>query len=373
MPRSVLVTGATGMFGRALVRHLLTETAATCYVLIHRYGVAASRGRLLREVFRLEDGVGLRNRIHALEGDITRPRFGLPLDVYRTVARDVDSVLHAAAATRFDLSLAASRAVNVSGTRNAMRFAADCRNLDRFGLVSTVYVSGRRSGCILERELRHDAGFVNTYEQSKNEAEAVVAANVNLPSATYRLSTLLGDSKTGRTSHFTAAHQALRVMHLGLASIVPGDPDCRIDLIPTDLAAAAVGTLFADHFNPGRTFHVVAGDKRSLTLGQLIEECYGILSSIDPAWAARRFPLPVIGSMDAFRLLVRSAEEARNPLFASLYRGLLTYAAQFEFPKSFDAANLHEVLPDFQSGLPDPHEFLEHVLRYCLDTRWGRR
>src|SRR5256885_13630096 len=128
------------MFGRALVRHLLTETAATCYVLIHRYGVAASRGRLLREVFRLEDGVGLRNRIHALEGDITRPRFGLPLDVYRTVARDVDSVLHAGAATRFDLSLAASRAVTVTGTRNPMRFAPACRNMDPFGLVSPMNV-----------------------------------------------------------------------------------------------------------------------------------------------------------------------------------------------------------------------------------------
>src|SRR5438445_6370203 len=154
MPRSVFVSGATGMFGRELVRHLLTETQFDCHLLIHREGTGKSRAGLLRDVFRLEDTGGLQKRLHLLQGDITRERFGLRFDVYRALTREVDSVLHAAAATRFDLPLAAARAVNVRGTRNVMRFASDCRNLDRFGLVSTVYVCGRRSGCILERELR---------------------------------------------------------------------------------------------------------------------------------------------------------------------------------------------------------------------------
>src|SRR4029077_705922 len=316
MARSVFVSGATGMFGRELVRHLLTETALDCHLLIHRAGMGKSRSRLLRDVFTLEGAEGLQKRLHLVEGDIPRARSGLRLDVYRGLTREVDSVLHAAAATRFDLPLAASRAVNVGGTRNVMRFASDCRNLDRFGLVSTVYVSGRRSGCILERELRHDAGFVNTYERSKNEAEALVAANPSLPSAVYRLSTLLGDSKTGWTSRLTAAHQALHIMYVGLASVVPGDPDCRVDLTPTDLAAEAVGTLFAERFNPGQTFHVVAGNERSLSLAELLRVCYGILSSIDPAWAARHSPLPAIGSERTFKLLVQSAKEARNPLIA---------------------------------------------------------
>jgi thioester reductase-like protein len=373
MPRSVFVTGATGMFGRELVRHLLTETPFDLNLLIHREGVSQSRGRMLRDVFRMESAGGLEKRLHLVEGDVTRERFGLRLDAYRRLTRDVDSVLHAAAATRFDLPLAAARAVNVGGTRNVIRFASDCRNLDRFGLVSTVYVSGRRSGCILERELQHDAGFVNTYERSKNEAEALVAAGSSPPWAVYRLSTLLGDSETGWTSRITAAHQALHVMHLGLASVIPGDPECRVDLAPTDLVAAAVGVLFAERFTPGQTFHVVAGDERSLSLADLIQASYGILSSLDPAWATRHFPLPVIGSERAFALLVRSAEQAHNPLLARLYSGLLTYAAQFGYPKSFDATNLRGVLPDFQSELPDTREFLARVLRYCLDTRWVAR
>src|SRR5579859_2256042 len=177
MPRSVFVSGATGMFGRELVRYLLTETAFDCHLLIHRDGIGKSRGRLLRDVFRLEGAGELQKRLHLLQGDITRERFGLGLDLYRELAREVDSVLHAAAATRFDLPLAASRAVNVGGTRNVVRFASDCQHLDHFGVVSTIYVSGRRTGCILERELQHDAGFVNTYERSKNEAEALVTAN----------------------------------------------------------------------------------------------------------------------------------------------------------------------------------------------------
>src|SRR5207244_13413683 len=172
------------------------------------------------------------------------------------VCARVTGVVHAGACTRFDLSLGRAREVNVEGTKRVVELAGSCRRLDRFGFLSTAYVAGKRTGTVYEHELAHDCGFANTYEQSKYEAEQVVnEARGRLPVAVYRLSTLLGDSKTGRITHFTAPHLSLQITRRGLASLVPGTPCCVVDLIPSDHAAAALFELFTGHFEAGQVFH----------------------------------------------------------------------------------------------------------------------
>src|SRR5260370_10177099 len=157
-------------------------------------------------------------RIRLVRGDLTKDRLGLPSAVYADPARSVAGVVHAAAPTRFDLVLAEARRVNVIATEHLVRFAKHCRNLNRFALLSTVFVSGRRQGRILESERAHRAGFVNTYEESKYEAEACLASS-DLPYVIYRLSTLVRDRQTGFTSHFTTPHPPPPAHHLGLASL----------------------------------------------------------------------------------------------------------------------------------------------------------
>jgi thioester reductase-like protein len=279
----------------------------------------------------------------------------------------VEAILHAAAVTRFDLPLGEARRVNVGITRNLIRFAQRCPKLSRFGFLSTVFVSGRRQGRILESEREHDAGFVNTYEQSKYEAEACLESS-QLPYTIYRLSTLVGDSQTGFTSHFTTPHQSLRVMHLGLASLVPGLQECSVDLIPTDWAAATVVSSFWNRFRPGRAVHLVAGAARSYSLAQVIDESYRWLGELDPAWKDRRYPKPTIASQQAFDLLVRSAEQAKDTLMISVLGALKYFTAQFSYPKVFDTANLDGALP-----APNIRDYYGRVVAYCLQTKWGRR
>ena len=88
----------------------------------------------------------------------------------------ITTIVHAAGFTRFDGPSAVARQVNVDGLRNLLEFASACPRLDRFVALSTVYVAGRRSGRIAERELEHDNGFVNPYEESKDEAERLLRA-----------------------------------------------------------------------------------------------------------------------------------------------------------------------------------------------------
>lgn len=363
---SLLITGSTGMAGREITRDLLTRTDAELTLVVHHTGKALSRPRLLRELLRLEPTPALLRRIRLVRGDLTRDRLGLPRVVYADLTSSIDGIIHAAATTRFDLALADARRINVTGTEHLVRFATRCRNLTRFGLLSTVFVSGRRQGPILESERVHAAGFVNTYEQSKYEAEACLESS-GLPHVIYRLSTLLGDSETGFTSHFTTPHQALRVMHLGLASLVPGLPDYSVDLIPTNWAAATVVDDFLSAAQMDRVIHLVAGSARSYNLAQVIDASYERLGELDPAWKARRYSKPAIATQAAFQLLVRSAERSRDPLMIGVLGMLKYFTEQFSYPKSFDATNLNGASPP-----PDIREYYGRVVAYCLKTNWGR-
>jgi nucleoside-diphosphate-sugar epimerase len=354
------------MAGREIARVLLTKSDCELTLLLHDQGRALTRQRLLQTVFRLEPAEALVRRIHLVRGDLAQELLGLSENTYRRLGQRVDGILHAAAVTRFDRPLADARRVNVGGTKNLIRFARECPQLSRFGFLSTVFVSGRRQGRILESEREHDAGFVNSYEQSKYEAEACLESG-RIPFAIYRLSTLVGDSRTGFTSHFTTPHQSIRVMHLGLASLVPGLPDCSVDLIPTDWAAGTVGDLFLHRFQPGRVIHLVAGVARSYRLAEVIDESYRLLGEIDPAWKERRYPKPAIASQQAFNLLVRSAEQARDGLMIGLLGALKYFTEQFSYPKRFDTANL-----DGSPPAPDIRGYYGRVVAYCLQTKWGR-
>src|SRR5688572_17648017 len=172
MRQVAFVTGATGTIGRALILRLLESSDLEVALLLHERGVGQDPATLLRELCSPLVSTGYGERVRLLTGDITRPNLGLPDERYRELGRTVTHLIHAAATTRFDRPLAEARRINVAGTEEVIRFARRCDRLERFGFLSTAYVAGKRTGTIEEGERRHRAGFVNTYERSKYEAEA---------------------------------------------------------------------------------------------------------------------------------------------------------------------------------------------------------
>lgn len=369
MRATLLLTGSTGMLGRELARLALARVDLNVILLVRQRRAVPD---LLREAFGLTYAEDLRQRVRVVVGDVTLPGLGLAPRARTRLAAELTAVLHAAADTRFDRSLGDSRRVNVTGARNVLAFARECPRLDRIGILSTAFVAGRRTGTILEGERVHRAGFVNAYERAKYEAEAVVEQAVDMPWSIYRLSTLVGNRDTGYTSRFTTPHHALRIMHLGLASMVSGDQNCSVDLLPTDFAAKTVTSLLLDRFRPHRVFHVVAGSKRSYTLGEIIDRSYEHMKDLDPAWGRRPHPRPAIASQAAFDLLFEAAAQSRNVLMRQVLGTLRSFAGQFTFPKEFDVSTTHQAIPDYGQVVPDIRTYYEKVVRYCLSTDWGR-
>src|SRR5260370_20240137 len=154
---TLLLTGATGLVGRLLAERLRNSRPDLRLLLLTR-----CRNRIAPQLV----GRG----VEILEGDITLPGLGLDREQLRRLEADVTEVIHCAADTRFGLPLETARASNVTGTATLLEIARQCRRLEKFAHVSTVYVAGRTAGRIQAVYPGHDNRYGNSEQQSEHEA-----------------------------------------------------------------------------------------------------------------------------------------------------------------------------------------------------------
>jgi long-chain acyl-CoA synthetase len=166
--KAVLVTGATGFLGKALVEKILRSLPGVrrLYLLIRpkergsRTLSADERfwGEILKSsVFdRLKQDLGDRfdahveQRVAVVNGDLTDERLGVSDDDYRRLTEDIDVIVNSAAVVVFDERLDLSLDLNTFGARRMMDFARDCRKLRAVVHISTCYVSGAAEGWVKE-------------------------------------------------------------------------------------------------------------------------------------------------------------------------------------------------------------------------------
>ena len=357
--RTILVTGGTGTLGVELVSRLARAGNASVVVL--------ARGTVQPRPAALPPGVG------TLTGDVRHgPTLGLDASDGATLRERVTDIVHCAADTTFNRPLADARATNVAGTQAVLAFAKECRHLQRMACFSTVYVAGRTTGCFTEQDVGGASGFVNSYEQSKAEMEAVVRdAMRELPIAIYRLSTIIGDSRTGEVGGLNAIHHALRLLYQGLAPMVPGRETGLVDLIPVDFAADASHHLFEREFRAGATYHLCAGAAGSATLGTLLDATMTAFERYRPTWRKRRIARPAIVELETYELFVRSVEEAGNQVLLQATRAVQAFAYQLAYPKVFDSRRADSVLGPAAIAAPHVLDYYDRIVRWCVETNWG--
>jgi nucleoside-diphosphate-sugar epimerase len=354
----VLVTGGTGTLGRELVARLARDRRQTVVVVTRDVARAVTL---------------LPSHARCVAGDVRAgPTLGLAARDHDALAATVTDVLHCAAETTFNRPLAEARETNVEGTRAVLDFARECAGLERMACFSTVYVAGRVTGCFGEDDVGGATGFVNSYEQSKAEMEALVRdAMPALPIALYRLSTIIGSSRTGAVTGFNAVHHALRLLYQGLAPMVPGREDAPVDLIPVDFAADASLHLFERAFTAGATYHLCAGATGSSTLGGLLDATVSAFERYRPAWRKRSIARPALVDLDTYELFVRSVEEAGNEVLLQATRAVQAFAYQLSYPKVFDSRRADASLVAAGLHAPPVLDYYDHVVRWCIETNWG--
>jgi nucleoside-diphosphate-sugar epimerase len=357
----LLLTGATGFVGRGLLDRLL----------------ALRPDRRVLALVRRPDRLAAQTtdpRVVALPGDLTRDDLGLDPSTRARLARSTTEIVHCAAVTHFGLPIEAARAVNVAGTRHVLALARRCRRLQKLAHVSTVYVAGKASGVIAEAPAPRPAeGFCNTYQQSKHEAEAeVLAAMPEVPAAIYRLSSIIGDARTGRVGQFNHVHSLMRLFPQNVLPVVPVHPRAPIDLIPTDWAIPALAHLIDAGFTPGRIAQVCAGRAASLTAPDLVDLTRRAYER-HPLWR-RRAPIrvPAFVSLDEFEEYVERHRGTADRLFAELLRVLGHFLPHLGIEQAFANDVAARGLAGSGLALPPIRDCYERVVGYCLDTAWGR-
>ncbi|HEY4825500.1 MAG TPA: SDR family oxidoreductase, partial [Solirubrobacteraceae bacterium] len=105
---AILLTGATGFVGMAVLARLLERTDRDVLVLVRSASQSQADARLnavLGSVFDAPERH--EGRVRAVCGDLTAPGLGLGAD-REWIAEEVRDIVHGAASVAFDLSLAES-------------------------------------------------------------------------------------------------------------------------------------------------------------------------------------------------------------------------------------------------------------------------
>ena len=326
--RTVLVTGASGVVGRALLRRL-RDVNVVC--LVHRSPVSGPN-------------------VTTVLGDVAEPALGLAEQAYAELAATVDAVIHCAAVTDFNRTDGSLQATNVAGTEHVAAFAAAANAV--LYHVSTAFVDTTADG---------DRGRTAVgYASSKLAAEQLVRSS-GVPHVILRPSVVIGDSATGEIAAFQGLHQVAAGLFAGLVPMIPFEPGWPIDFVPADIVADAIACVVEHRVSEGE-FWITAGEAalrldEGVALG--VEFGRGLGLSIDmPRFVPPEMFDRLIGPVfiDALPARIR-----RNVLRMLEFFTAYLQSGQTK-PSSMDQLVALGARP-----LPDQRESLRNTLRYWAE------
>ena len=236
---TILVTGGAGVIGTELLPRLAAGSAAPEIIaMVHR-----------REIHR--------PGVRSIRGDVTAPHLGLGVAEYRSLARQVDVVVHAAANVSFKKS-EDHAATNIVGTQQILRF------VEQAGAslvhVSTAFLHPADNAANPRASVR--------YATSKRAAERLVREHPG-PATIVRPSIVIGRSDDGAIGEFQGFYHVLSALRRGILPMLPFGQQWPLDLIPCDVVADAIATVIEQELY-AREFWLTAGG-RALTLGETVD------------------------------------------------------------------------------------------------------
>jgi long-chain acyl-CoA synthetase len=276
----ILVTGATGFIGRAIVERLLAAGRSVIVLARARDGVDA-RTRVATVV----TGAAGAPALEVVEGDLTAIDDTLAPGDRRQLRASVETVIHCAGDTSFTPShLPSYRVGHVDGPAALLQALAGGR-LTRWTHLSTAFVCGERTGTVHESEGHAGQRFHNVYERVKLDAETMIRAAANEAGVEVRVlrpSIVVGAAPS--TSGGNPSNLFFGFIRL-LAALArwPGGAEVRLrieaapraafNIVPLDYVTAATIALAEHPEAAGGTFHLVVRDapSQAAMLGMLLD------------------------------------------------------------------------------------------------------
>ena len=332
--RTVLLTGASGVVGRALLQRL-RDHDVVC--LVHRSPVSGPN-------------------VTTVPGDIAKPMFGLAKQAHVELTATVDAVVHCAAITDFNRTDGSLEATNVTGTEHAAAFAAAANAV--LYHVSTAFVHTTVDG---------DRGRTAIgYASSKRVAEEVVRSS-GVPHVILRPSVVIGDSVSGEIAAFQGLHQVVAGLFAGLVPMIPFDPGWPIDFVPIDVVGDAIACLVENQVSKGE-FWISAGEA-ALRLDESVAVVVELARALGVSIDVPRFVPP-----DTFDRLI-------GPVFLDALPGrirrnvlrMLEFFTTYLQSGKTKPSSLDQLIALGARPLPDQRESLRNSVRYWAERKGHRR
>lgn len=335
---TVLVTGAAGLLGGALVA-ALTRAGHPVIGLVHRE--ASVRDNAGKELAAAEfDPASPPRGLIVLHGDVSQPALGLESGARAWLNRHVSAIIHCAALVRFDADWGALEAVNVAGTRHVASLCPDVR----FIHVSTAYVCGLKDGPVPEASCDPAGPFGNLYERSKAMGE-VELHRLRPAAVIARPSIIVGEEASGRIRSFDTIYRAFKVIAEGAIAAVPASPEATLNFVPIDHVVRGIVALLEVRAQGGRIVHLAAREAVAAT------RFLGLIGHV-PGLRSPRIVTPQQHEQGAGSVAERLARPywgyfQRHPEFAT---NALADLAGIAAPQWDDAALLRQITFCAQAG-----------------------
>lgn len=320
-PRVIFLTGATGYLGSHILSELLQIPGLTTICLARAKTDAAAKQRLLQtmekykllkgtvEAIKLADkednasnpgtihssdektdeaydlGVDevLESRLIAVAGDFSKPLLGIDDLKFKSLALEIDSIIHCGAEVNLIKPYSSLKESNVLGTQEILRLATTNgfikTKVKPVHYISTNGIFPVEAEAYPEKSseensivhLKEDVDLdkfspflTEGYAMTKWVAERMctIAESRGLPVSILRPGNMAGSSITGLSNPDDLTYLLLQgILEAGCAPIV--DTDYALDLTPVDFAAKAVSQLAAQspHLVIGQRMHLQSPHK----------------------------------------------------------------------------------------------------------------
>jgi nucleoside-diphosphate-sugar epimerase len=364
--KSILLTGATGLIGRYLMKDLLLAGKSLC-VLARPSKKQAAQKRIDDIITMWEKNLHCSlPRPHVVSGEVTETGLGLSSEARKWVGEHCDRVLHNAAILEFhgeDREGEPWR-TNLRGTENLLKFCKSV-GLRDWHYVSTAYVCGDRPGRIMENELNCGQGFRNDYEESKFLSESAVRAADFLDQLTvYRPAVVAGDSVTAYTSTYHGIYLYLRIIAMLVQDKEPDADGVRRfslrwnctgnefrNIVPVDWVSAAMSRIFLTPAAHGGTYHIAP--QTPTTLRELCDYISSYFNTSGVEFCGK-------------------APEDMTEFERESYAQVAIYEPYLTTDPTFDITNLLK----FTADLPSPkidEAMIHRFIQFGENDRWGKR
>lgn len=363
-----LLTGATGVVGSSVLARLLHDPETSVLALLRAPSDSAAAARLdntLTSLQLAERTHARTGRVRAFAGDATLPHLGLPSADFGAVIETCTHIIHCAGAVRMNLPLAEARKAaidSVLAVLHIARILAEAGRLSKVEIVSTVGVGGREYRHLPEDWVGAHQRFHNTYEQAKAEAEERIREAIlsGLPVSVHRPSMVVGDSLTGRISHFQIFYYLVEFLTgRRTGGIFPHFGAARLDVVPVNFVADAIVKSSESRATIGRVLHLCSGPTESVPLQELRMIVHDTLASYGP-----KLPVAVYLPRSVFRMAIKALRPFVEAKTRSALDTLPIFLDYLNTDQTFENIHTLKWLGEHRITLPRIRDYLPRVLEY---------